>query len=229
MVDKLIFAFAGNSSVGSLYALRWAIEDYRPRPLDLEEYSHFGVIARYLAGASNLPFYPVRSYAGSDIAAHNPNIAKVRSPYLGEDGEPEEIHVVPPIKPGVGYYDRDNDFYRSWSGISKDPAVLERWLQEWIHDLPDHQAYLKKLGEGKRRVFAGIGLPTLAVALSQATTNPSIEQVYESGVCGAHPPRLPETIADAPLATGAETIFPTRTTLGTADAQSWKGSRRSSD
>lgn len=61
--------------------------------------------------------------------------------------------------------------------------------------------------EGKRRVFAGIGLPTLAVALAQKSTSPDIEQVYESGVCGAHPPKLPETIADASLATGAETIL----------------------
>lgn len=60
---------------------------------------------------------------------------------------------------------------------------------------------------GKRRVFAGIGLPTLAVALAQQSTSPEIEQIYESGVCGAHPPRLPETIADASLATGAETIL----------------------
>ncbi|MBB5918225.1 glutaconate CoA-transferase subunit B [Nocardia transvalensis] len=60
---------------------------------------------------------------------------------------------------------------------------------------------------GKRRVFAGIGLPTLAVALAQATTSPDLEQVYESGVCGAHPPRLPQTIADSPLATGAEAIL----------------------
>ncbi|MDN3905475.1 CoA-transferase [Arthrobacter sp. YD2] len=61
--------------------------------------------------------------------------------------------------------------------------------------------------QGTRRVFAGIGLPTLAVALAQKSTSPDIEQVYESGVCGAHPPRLPETIADASLATGAEAIL----------------------
>lgn len=64
-----------------------------------------------------------------------------------------------------------------------------------------------RLLQGKRRVFAGIGLPTLAVALAQKSTAPDIEQVYESGVCGAHPPRLPETIADASLATGAEAIL----------------------
>lgn len=26
--------------------------------------------------------------------------------------------------------------------------ALDRWLREWIHDLPDHQAYLEKLGAG---------------------------------------------------------------------------------
>lgn len=60
---------------------------------------------------------------------------------------------------------------------------------------------------GRRRVFAGIGLPTLAVSLARATTDPGLEQVYESGVCGAHPPRLPQTVGDAPLATGAECIL----------------------
>lgn len=61
--------------------------------------------------------------------------------------------------------------------------------------------------QGTGRVFAGVGLPTLAVALAQKSISPNIQQIYESGVCGAHPPRLPETIADAPLATGAEAIL----------------------
>ncbi|GAB3689878.1 CoA-transferase subunit beta [Nocardiopsis oceani] len=67
---------------------------------------------------------------------------------------------------------------------------------------------------GRRRVFAGIGLPTLAVALAQATTDPGLEQVYESGVCGAHPPRLPQTVGDAPLATGAECILDMKSLFG---------------
>ncbi|WP_409180816.1 CoA-transferase subunit beta [Amycolatopsis sp. VS8301801F10] len=61
---------------------------------------------------------------------------------------------------------------------------------------------------GKNTVFAGIGLPTLAVALAQRTVAPGIEIVYESGVCGAHPERLPETIADAVLITGSEAVLP---------------------
>lgn len=58
-----------------------------------------------------------------------------------------------------------------------------------------------------RTVFAGIGLPTLATELAHLTVAPQIEVVYESGVCGAHPSHLPETIADAVLITGAEAVL----------------------
>ncbi|MYY03736.1 MULTISPECIES: 3-oxoadipate--succinyl-CoA transferase subunit B [unclassified Streptomyces] len=57
-------------------------------------------------------------------------------------------------------------------------------------------------------VFAGIGLPTLATELARLTVAPELEVVYESGVCGAHPSHLPETIADAVLITGAEAVIP---------------------
>ncbi|MDQ0000607.1 CoA-transferase subunit beta [Pseudarthrobacter sulfonivorans] len=60
---------------------------------------------------------------------------------------------------------------------------------------------------GRNTVFAGIGLPTLAVSLASMTTAPDLEIVYESGVCGAHPSHLPETIADAVLITGAEAVL----------------------
>lgn len=60
----------------------------------------------------------------------------------------------------------------------------------------------------RRTVFAGIGLPTLATELARLTVAPGIEVVYESGVCGAHPSHLPETIADAVLITGAEAVVP---------------------
>ncbi|MFG2924743.1 CoA-transferase subunit beta [Streptomyces sp. NPDC048305] len=59
----------------------------------------------------------------------------------------------------------------------------------------------------RRTVFAGIGLPTLATELARLTVAPGIEVVYESGVCGAHPSHLPETIADAVLISGAEAVL----------------------
>jgi glutaconate CoA-transferase subunit B len=60
---------------------------------------------------------------------------------------------------------------------------------------------------GKNVVFAGIGLPTLAVSLAQETTAPNIEVIYESGVCGAHPSALPATIADSVLITDSEAVL----------------------
>lgn len=60
---------------------------------------------------------------------------------------------------------------------------------------------------GKRTVFAGIGLPTLAASLAHLTVAPDLEIVYESGVCGAHPSHLPDTIGDAVLVTGAEAVL----------------------
>jgi len=59
----------------------------------------------------------------------------------------------------------------------------------------------------RRTVFAGIGLPTLATELAHLTVAPRIEVVYESGVCGAHPSHLPETIADAVIVSGAEAVL----------------------
>jgi len=60
---------------------------------------------------------------------------------------------------------------------------------------------------GRHTVFAGIGLPTLAASLAHLTVAPGLEIVYESGVCGAHPSHLPETIADSVLITDAEAVL----------------------
>src|ERR1041384_5722857 len=49
-VKKLVFSWAGNPGAGPLYALRRAVERGVPRPLELEEYSHFGMVARLAAG-----------------------------------------------------------------------------------------------------------------------------------------------------------------------------------
>lgn len=219
-VKRMVFAFTGNSSVGSLYAVRRAVEAGGGGGLELEEYSHYGLLARYQAGAAGIPFMPVRSYAGSDLVKINPQLRKVASPFE----EDVETYVVPALNPDVaiihaqradrhgniqswgilgpqqevafaskrtivlveeivdddvirsdpnrtlipgfvvdavvecrygahpsfaqGYYDRDNNFYRSWSAISKDPDRLEGWIQEWIHDAGDHRGYLSKLGDG---------------------------------------------------------------------------------
>ncbi|MFG3250912.1 CoA transferase subunit A [Streptomyces sp. NPDC048187] len=100
-VSRLVSSFVGNSSAGSLGELRRRIERADPAPLAFEEYSHYGMVCRYLAGAQRLPFYPLRSYGGSDLTCVNGDLRKVTSPYPGPDGEPEHVYVVPPVRPDV--------------------------------------------------------------------------------------------------------------------------------
>ncbi len=97
VASKLIFSWMGNPGVGNLHAVRRRIEGADPAELAIEEYSHFGMVCRYMAGAANLPFFPLRSYYESDIPAANPKIVPMTSPY--DDGE--EVYVVPPLKPDV--------------------------------------------------------------------------------------------------------------------------------
>jgi glutaconate CoA-transferase subunit A len=93
---KLIFSWLGNPGVGGLGAIRRRIETGEPAPLEVEEYSHFGMVGRYTAGAANLPFYPIRSYFESDLPVANPLIREIESPY--GDGK---VFAVPPLKPDV--------------------------------------------------------------------------------------------------------------------------------
>ena len=96
---KLIFSWLGNPGVGSLHAIRRRIEaadEADTGRLEIEEYSHFGMVGRYAAGAADLPFYPLRSYSGSDLPVANPLIREVASPF----GD-ETVYAVPPLRPDV--------------------------------------------------------------------------------------------------------------------------------
>src|SRR5213596_470981 len=209
---KLVFSWAGNPGVGSLHAFRRAVEG---GALEIEEYSHFGMVARFAAGAARLPFWTLRDYAGTDLPRANPRIKSVTCPYTGE-----VLATVPALNPDVtivhaqradargntqiwgllgvqkeaafaservivvveelvdervirsdpnrtlipativsavvvepwgahpsyaqGYYDRDNDFYVAWEGISRDPGRLEGYLEEYVRGVADRAAYMAK-------------------------------------------------------------------------------------
>ncbi len=59
---------------------------------------------------------------------------------------------------------------------------------------------------GARVVFVGIGLPNIACNLAQRTVAPDLELVYEAGVYGARPSRLPLSIGDPCLVSGATSV-----------------------
>lgn len=56
---------------------------------------------------------------------------------------------------------------------------------------------------GVRGVFVGVGLPNIACNLARRTVAPELELIYESGVYGAQPARLPLSIGDPTLVTRA--------------------------
>jgi len=149
MIDQLIAAgclsglvssFIGNSSGGSLHELRRALEGRGDRVVTLDEYSHGGMIARYAAGAAKLPFYPIRSYDGSDLAAVNPSIRAVTDPYSGD-----VIHVVPPLNPDVSIIhaqraDRRGNV-QAWGilGIQQDVAFAGRRVIVTVEEIVDDE------------------------------------------------------------------------------------------
>ena len=59
---------------------------------------------------------------------------------------------------------------------------------------------------GVRTVFVGVGLPNSACNLAQRTTAPDLELIYESGIYGARPARLPLSIGDPTLISGATSV-----------------------
>ena len=59
---------------------------------------------------------------------------------------------------------------------------------------------------GQRVCFVGVGLPNIAVNLAKRTVTPDLELVYESGVFGARPARLPLSIGDPTIVTGATSV-----------------------
>jgi glutaconate CoA-transferase, subunit B len=59
---------------------------------------------------------------------------------------------------------------------------------------------------GERVCFVGVGPPNIACNLARRTVAPDLELVYESGVFGAVPARLPLSIGDPTLVTGAALV-----------------------
>ncbi|MFH1578553.1 MAG: CoA-transferase [Thermoplasmatota archaeon] len=93
---KAMFSYAGNPGVGSLRCFRRALEKGQPNKIEIEEYTHFGLSGRLYAGATNMPFLPMRTNLGSDLPAQNPNMKTIKDPYSGD-----EVSIVPPLKPDL--------------------------------------------------------------------------------------------------------------------------------
>ncbi len=67
-------------------------------------------------------------------------------------------------------------------------------------------AVAARMLKGARTVFVGVGLPNIACNLARHTVAPDLELIYESGVYGARPERLPLSIGDPTLVSGATSV-----------------------
>jgi len=90
---KVVFSYSGNPGVGSL---KWLREGMQNGTLEWEEYSHFSMISRLQAGASGLPFMPMKLTGATDLERVNPQYRRITDPYTGE-----EVMAVPPLLPDV--------------------------------------------------------------------------------------------------------------------------------
>lgn len=171
---KLVFSWAGNPGVGPLYAVRRAVERGEPSPIELEEYSHFGMVGRFAAGAAGLPFYPLKSYAGSDLPRANPRIQKMKSPY----GQ-EEVYVVPPLTPDVAIIHAqradENGNTQIWGlmGVQKEAAFAARRVIVTVEELVSEQVIR---ADPNRTVIPGLIVD--AVVVEPFGAHPSYAQGY---------------------------------------------------
>jgi len=170
---KLVFSWAGNPGVGSLHAFRRAVEQGAP-PLEIEEYSHFGMVSRFSAGAARLPFWPMRNYMGTDLPAANPRIRTITCPYTGE-----ELATVPALNPDVTIVhaqraDAEGNA-QIWGlmGVQKEAAFASRRVIVVVEELVDSRVVR---ADPNRTLIPGMIVD--AVVVEPGGAHPSYAQGY---------------------------------------------------
>lgn len=138
VAKKLIFGWIGNPGVGSLHAIRRAVEKSIPHEIEIEEYSHFGLLSRLKAGASGLPFMPLVDYHGTDLPHVNDNIRPVECPFTGQ-----ALYAVPALNPDVAILhaqraDREGNT-QVWGllGVQKETAFAAKKVIVVVEEIVD--------------------------------------------------------------------------------------------
>jgi glutaconate CoA-transferase subunit A len=170
---KLVFSWAGNPGAGSLHAFRRAAEG-KGHALELEEYSHFGMVARLSAGAARLPFWTLRNYMGTDLPEANPQIRTVSCPYTGET-----LATVPALNPDLTIVhaqraDAEGNA-QIWGllGVQKEAAFASRHVIVVVEELVDESVIR---ADPNRTVIPGLIVD--AVVVEPWGAHPSYAQGY---------------------------------------------------
>jgi glutaconate CoA-transferase subunit A len=138
---KLVFSWAANPVLGvtgSLHRLQDALVNAWPAPLEIEEHSHAGMTARYVAGASGLPFGMLRGYAGTDLPQYTASVATVRCPFTGE-----ELDAVSALNPDVAIVHAQradksgNVQFRGAGGMQREAVLAARRSLVTVEEIVD--------------------------------------------------------------------------------------------
>jgi glutaconate CoA-transferase subunit A len=170
---KLVFSWAGNPGAGSLHGFRRAAEGTAPS-IELEEYSHFGMVARFGAGAARLPFAALRNYMGTDLPEVNTQIRSVTCPYTGE-----VLATVPALNPDVTIIHaqradpQGNTQIWGLIGVQKEAAFASRRVIVVAEELVD-QAVIRS--DPNRTLIPGLVVD--AVVVEPWGAHPSYAQGY---------------------------------------------------
>jgi glutaconate CoA-transferase subunit A len=141
VAKKLVFSWTGNPGVGSLHGIRRAVEKSIPHELEIEEYSHFGLATRIKAGASGLPFLPLRTYHGTDLPKVNESIKPVLCPFTGE-----KLYAVPALNPDVAILHAQradasgNTHVWGLTGVQKEAAFAAKKVIVVVEEIVDEDA-----------------------------------------------------------------------------------------
>ncbi len=171
---KLVFSWAGNPGAGSLHAFRRAVEGKSGAGLELEEYSHFGMVGRLSAGAARLPFWPMRNYMGTDLPTANPRISTVECPYTGE-----RLATVPALNPDVTIVHaqradaQGNTQIWGLLGVQKEAAFASRRVIVVVEELVEESVIR---ADPNRTLIPGLAVD--AVVVEPWGAHPSYAQGY---------------------------------------------------
>ncbi|WIG61393.1 MAG: 3-oxoadipate CoA-transferase subunit A [Ktedonobacterales bacterium] len=173
-VGRVKAAWVGNVSEGLGYNYRRATEQGIPRGLEVEDYSNYSVGLALLAAALGVPYIPMRSLLGSDIARDHPAIRPAPSPL---DGTPTLL--VPALQPDVAivHVQRADAEGRAhvWGGLGvcEEAALAARGVIYTAEEIVPSEVILSD----PNRVLAP-EMKTLAVVHAPGGAHPSPVQGY---------------------------------------------------
>jgi glutaconate CoA-transferase, subunit A len=168
-VSRIIAAWVGNVSEGLGHCYRRAAEQRVPHAVVIEDHSNYSVSLALLAAALGVPYIPMVSLLGSDIARDHPTLRLAPSPL---DGAPHLL--VPALRPDVAilHVQRADAEGRAhvWGGlgISEEAALAARGVIYTAEEIVPSEVILSD----PNRVLAP-ALKTLAVVHAPGGAHPS--------------------------------------------------------